>query len=330
MIKKVGLIPFFSIITLLLSACSSLPSNAPYSFAELKTSYDYQLFQAGRANPITFNDLVHQLQGVDVVFMGEFHGNHASHLLEAQLQAALYSQQPNQVLTLEQFTTDKQPVLDRYLDSEIGEKPFIKQANAWQNYVGSYRPLVEFAKRDDLPVYATNAPEQVVRCVGRKGKAYLSPAVQQQYPTLPKQPFVNDADYEAKFTRFVAKVGKHNTALKNGYSAQLLRDNSMAETILQALKDHPNAQVLHINGTFHSEDFLGTVALLKQRNPTLTVAVISPLHTDEAEEVVSQPQIRKSSFFYMVNQQPAEFVQYKNRQKMLKASFTRSATQPCL
>ncbi len=72
---------------------------------------------------MSLQTLVESLKDVDVVFIGEFHGNQASHLLEAQLQAKLYQQRPNQVVSLEQFNRDQQAILNRYLDGEIGEKP---------------------------------------------------------------------------------------------------------------------------------------------------------------------------------------------------------------
>jgi len=124
------------LLLFMLTACNSL------SIKPLANSYDFQIIDSDSQKKITLNLLANKLQNFDVVFLGEFHGNHASHLLQAQLQAALFAQNPNQILTMEQFTTDKQVVLNAYLDDEIGEKILIKKANAWHNYTASYSPLV--------------------------------------------------------------------------------------------------------------------------------------------------------------------------------------------
>lgn len=77
------------------------------------------------------------------------------------------------VLSMEQFTRDAQPLMDDYLTGKIGEQYLIQKANAWPNYESDYRPLVEFAKSQQLPVIAANAPKPIVRCIGRVGIDYL-------------------------------------------------------------------------------------------------------------------------------------------------------------
>lgn len=302
---------------------------ASQTYPKLKTLYSFDLVDSQTGALISVNQLAQKIQHADVVFIGEFHGNQASHLLESELQSALYDLRPNQVLSMEQFNRDHQQAIDRYLDGEIGEKTFINQSDAWSNYSGSYRPLIEFAKQHFLPVIAANAPFQAVRCVGRQGKPYLKKLTAEEKEQIASQPFMSNAAYQKKFAQFQA-MAKPHTQNQKAYEAQLLRDNTMAESILQALKANPGAQVIHTNGTFHSESHLGTAALLQQRNPKLKVVVISPITATNPDKPQIQPaDLKKGDYVYLIQPLPVDYVQAKNRQAAFAKMFKDAQAKPC-
>ncbi len=293
----------------------------------LFTLYDFQIIDSVTEKLLSVKELAAKVQDADVIFIGEYHGNHASHLLQAQLQSELFKLNPKQILTLEQFTTEKQHILDAYLDGKIGEKTLIKQANAWSNYKASYRPLIEFAKRNLLPVYAANAPAGHVRCVAREGKQYLDRFKDNKY--LPQQPFLSNKYYEEKFMNIMQEL-KGNRDHKNSFYAQLLRDNSMAEIIIKALNAHPNYQLIHLNGAFHSNNFLGTVALLKQRNPALNIKVISPVRVEDIKQPsYTKVDLAKGNFIYLITPQPVKYKKAENRKAAFKKMFQKSREKVC-
>jgi uncharacterized iron-regulated protein len=133
-------------------------------------------------------------------------------------------------------------------------------------------------------VLAANAPANIVRCVGRRGEAWLDQLEPAQRARLPEKPFVDTEAYHNKFFRIMggghgSSEGQPETSqrLENSYKAQLLRDNTMADQVTEALEDNPGHQVIHLTGTFHAEDRLGMVAVLEEKRPDLEVAVISPI-----------------------------------------------------
>ncbi|BBC39616.1 hypothetical protein PDPE_1-00456 [Photobacterium damselae subsp. piscicida] len=156
-------------IAALLTGCAT----APQPSSKLNTFYDYRITDSNH-NTMTVEQLAKQLENADVVLVGEWHGHPAAHLLQAQLLAALYQQNADLTLSMEQFTRDKQGVLNDYLAGKIGESTLTKAANAWPNYTSDYRPLVEFAKQNQLDVLAANAPKSIVRCIGQQGGDYLN------------------------------------------------------------------------------------------------------------------------------------------------------------
>lgn len=299
-----------------------------------QTHYQAPIVEAASGMPLSIQELAKRLEYKDVVVIGEYHGHQGSHLLQSRLQAHLYELRPNQALTMEQFEVDQQPVLDRYLAGEIGEMELVEDAGAWPIYTYAYRPLVEFARHRDLPVIAANAPANIVRCVGRKGPGYLEGLPPEQARYIPDAPFAGNDDYREKF--FGTMGGQHGAAgnerLQNTYHAQLLRDNTMASQILAAQERHTGRQVIHLTGTFHSEERLGTVAALLQRNPNLSVAVISPIFMEEPFEGDDRPVTghrKKGDYLYFLLPLPPEYRDETRGHKALMDSFRKAPETTC-
>lgn len=290
--------------------------------------------QSDTPNSLTPERLARRLANADVVVVGEYHGHHASHLLQAQLQSALLQQQPLQVLSMEQFETDHQTALNQYLAGGSGESEMIEDTGAWDNYRASYRPLVEFARSHQLPVIAANAPGAIVRCVGREGPQIIDELPQAQRQTIAQQPFMDTPAYRQRFDDAIsANHGGNDTVkqrLDNSYKAQLLRDNTMAERILQARQHYPGHQILHINGTFHSEQHQGTVALLHKRAPELSIAVISPVIWPENEAMPKLSEHRhKGDFLYFLQPLPDTYKSAERRNHAMRERFSKARQQPC-
>ncbi|AKV98669.1 MAG TPA: hypothetical protein DCQ60_09485 [Marinobacter adhaerens] len=319
-----------------MNGCTAMPSSkAPDTLNSApQTQYDALLVNPANKTALTPEELAQQLADVDVVVVGEYHGHHGSHLLQSRLQSALFRLRPEQILSMEQFNLDRQDELNRYLRGETGETEMIEDAEAWDNYRASYRPLVEFARRHDLPVIASNAPADVVRCVGRKGPGYLDRISDTLRQKLPAKPFMDTPEYREKF---MAAIGASHQAddtmserMDNTYKAQLLRDNAMATRILQARTEHPEHQVLHVTGTFHSENGLGTVALLKQRAPEISVAIVSPAFWPwDVNEAPLENNRAKGDFIYFIQPLPDEFRDAQREREAMTARFRRSTDKSC-
>jgi len=64
------------------------------------------------------------------------------------------------------------------------------------------------------------------------------------------------------------------------YQSQNLWDATMGWSIAQFYKKHKDFKILQLNGGFHSEEKLGTVAQLKKYNPKIRVLNIASLSDD--------------------------------------------------
>lgn len=310
---------------LLLSGCQSFitPTQSP-PFAPLKHLYDFQIIDTANQHPLDIKSLAQKLHEYDVIFIGEYHGNHASHLLEMQLLAELHHNRRQQVLSMEMFNRDQQAILNQYLDSAIGEAYLINKAPAWDNYKASYRPLIEYAKQHFIPVIAANAPSKIVHCVGREGRDFLTQLSAKEQQLIAALPLRDDPEYRQRYMEFLDHARRLSEKRKqSSYLAQLTRDNTMADSIHQAWLNHPKHQIVHINGSFHSDYYSGTVSALKALNPELKVAVISPVIVEDPQKPdYLQEDLVRGDLLYFVQAQPTEYqnAEYKRqaRQRLFK------------
>ncbi|MDW1891904.1 ChaN family lipoprotein [Vibrio sp. Vb1574] len=277
----------------LLTGCSSYThTNSHATSAEVTSFYDYQLYTPSGEH-IALSKLPIELQQADVILIGEWHTHAGIHRFQTDMLKQLTSYDRSLALSMEQFTRDKQPVVDAYLRGEIGEQYSMKQANAWPNYESDYRPLVEFAKQKNLPVIAANAPKSIVRCIGRQGLDYINKLDDDQRMFIAQAINTGSSPYKEKFMASMHH-GKPEQTEKQ-FAAQVTWDETMAESIVSYLDDNPGAQVVHVAGKFHTEQGLGTAASILSRNPSLKVVVISPTdnvlsdNTDYQLEVLAPP-----------------------------------------
>ncbi|MCA1633958.1 MAG: ChaN family lipoprotein [Acidobacteria bacterium] len=270
----------------------------------------YRAFDA-KGRRVTLREIVEAQGGADVLLVGETHDDRVAHFVEAELLRLVderYGQKSKRgtrpiALSLEMFERDVQLVLDEYLGGLIAERHFMLSSRPWKNYVSDYRPLVEYAREQKLPVIAANAPARYVSRVtglGPDSLRTLSPTARDWLPPLPYAPA--SREYKAKFRRFMqgdapaaavppagatptqpaaptaqAPANPHAAHGGAGFllEAQTLRDAAMAHSITEYLREKPAALVIHVNGRFHSEERLGVAEQIKHYRPLTRVLVLT-------------------------------------------------------
>ncbi len=249
----------------------------------------YRVFTAD-GKPLTLNDIAAQLDNVEVLCLGEKHDDPAAHEVEAELlrlavERYTTSAKRPVTLSLEMFERDVQVVVDEYLAGLISERHFLSSSRPWGNYATDYKPLIELAKANKLPVLAANAPGRYVNMVSRLGRDSLAQLTPQAKAWLPKLPFpAASKPYGDKFNALMGggvPTAAMPGAVSHGSSglldAQTLRDVAMAEAIAEHLKKQPKAFILQVNGSFHSEEKLGVPEQIQHYRPktkTLVITVI--------------------------------------------------------
>jgi uncharacterized iron-regulated protein len=365
-----------------LAVCADTPSGdqsqalSPVTtIAPLVDVYDSVWIKGEDGVVKTLEQVADDLSRYDVVFFGEFHGHSGVHLAQMRLFRALQQRYPDMTLSLEQFERDTQPLVDKYLAGEIGEKVLTEEGRGWDNYEQSYRPLVEFAKDNGLPVVASEAPKQAVICISKEGPEFINEIPMPDREWVAKELHIQEGPYLDKYMAFLmdssthgpgkddeadadksgscADIGTATDSTSQGtepkpepekkdhgsamakvshsdsedkddsdamsemmqamimksFSAQVLRDDTMAESIAMHLQANPDRKVIHLDGNFHSASHLGTVERLKLRMPDLKIAVINPIAVeDNKSPAFTDEDASTGDYILLVRETPEMFV----------------------
>jgi uncharacterized iron-regulated protein len=192
---------------------------------------------------------------------------------------------------MEMFERDQQIVLNEFLSGLIDEKIFQTDIKLWNNFE-DYKPIVLFAKENKIPVLASNAPRRYVRMLSRNGleELYRFPTSSKKLfaPIYMIEPYRQEA-YENKIFGSIAGHTNEKLGMKNMILAQNLWDATMADSIAKSL-DRKRAKIIHINGRFHSDEYMGVTHRLTQLG--IKVLTIS-MFVQRTAESPNQNQLKK-------------------------------------
>ncbi|MCU1290582.1 MAG: hypothetical protein JWN60_2811 [Acidobacteria bacterium] len=247
------------------------------SFGQAAES-NYRIFDA-KGNAIDFDKMLDALSKADAVFLGEQHDDVIAHNLQLKIFTALSEKNGSSrktVLSLEMFERDVQTVLDEYLKNQITETHFLASSRPWGNYKTDYRPLLEYAKEKQIDVVAANAPRRYVNMVTRLGRDSLLQLSPEAKKWLAPLPFGEASDLYAK--KFNSLMGAQTDSISRRspmLNSQSLWDATMAFSVAETLKRNKNAFVVHLNGSFHTENRLGIVEHLFKYAPNAKSSVVT-------------------------------------------------------
>ncbi|MBO0937392.1 ChaN family lipoprotein [Fibrella sp. HMF5335] len=260
-----------------------------FSFKRDKPAY---LFYSEAGKTTSYDKLLKEAAGADVVLFGELHNNPLCHWLELQLAKDLAQQRGTAlVFGAEMFEADNQKVLSGYVNGQTTDKEFAKQARLWPNYDTDYKPVVDLARDKKLAFVATNVPRKYASLVARQGLTALDTVSAVGKAEMAKLPLTVDLTLPG-YKEMLGMMETHGgNAAHGGVSdmaanfarAQALKDATMARFILENWK--PGRTFFHLNGDFHSKKFDGIVWYLRQQNPSLKIITISSVEADDITKV---------------------------------------------
>ncbi len=217
----------------------------------------------------------------DIVLFGELHNNPIGHWLQLELAKDLYAKR-DLVIGLEMLETDNQKALDQYLAGTIDAVGLDSMARLWGNYKTDYAPVVDFAKEKKIQVIATNIPRRYASIVFKKGIEQLDtlPAAEKKWIVPLPMPFdINLPGYKA-----MLDMGMGGHMGENFPKAQAIKDATMAHFIL---KNYQSGQLfIHLNGSYHSDNYEGILWYLQQQQPNLKVVTLSSVYQSTIRELL--------------------------------------------
>lgn len=233
----------------------------------------YRIFD-NTGNEVTYADMVGKLSDADMVFFGELHNNPIAHWLELNVAKSLFeSKKDKLVLGAEMFESDGQVIFDEYMKDIISEKSFESEMRLWPNYETDYKPIVLFAKENNLKFIATNIPRRYANLVYKKDFEGLNELSQEAKKFIAPLPIKWDAEVDCYKQMIEGMAGMGGHGGETIAKSQAMKDATMAHFIL---KNWTKGQLFyHFNGSFHSDNHEGICWHIAQTNPDVKMVTIS-------------------------------------------------------
>ncbi|CAG0964640.1 ChaN family lipoprotein [Geobacter sp.] len=200
---------------------------------------------------IPFNEMVTDLKGAKVIYVGETHDNPDHHDLQLRIIRELHRAGVPLAIGMEMFTAESQKELDRWVAGKTDKGAFQRiYLKNWNLPWAIYGDILLFARDQRIPLIGLNVPREVTRKVARQGFESLSPQERRQLP--PDITCDVDGAYMAMIRRSYSDHDTSAKTFKNFCEAQMLWNKSMAYNMLEYIKKSPRRTVVVIAGSGHA------------------------------------------------------------------------------
>ena len=266
-------------LSLLLGCCFGLLTTPGFPETGVKDQSDRSSLWIDffRGEPLSYGEVLNDLAGVDVVYLGEYHTVRRHHEIQRGIVTDLARRGKSLVLALEQLESFRQPDVDRYNRGEIDFDQFAKAVEwprRWKNYE-QYRPVVEAARKAKVPVLALNARSETIRQVARSGGLdRMDPKARRE---LPADIWLDDPIYRKRLTlQMMVHMAANPESLRPMIEAQIARDEAMASALCTYLKSEAGRgrSAIVLCGAGHVAFGQGTAARVRRRLPDLKERIV--------------------------------------------------------
>ena len=200
----------------------------------------------------TLNKIIKQVVSHKVIYVGETHDQYGHHLAQLELIKGLVRQGRKLAVGMEMFQRPYQPVIDQYLNGAIDERTFLAKTEyfkRWKFNYHLYRPIVEYCKEQGIPLVALNLPSKIVRKVAREGLEALTEEERRQIPE--ELDLAGDSYRKRLKVTFEQHPQSDIKNFETFFQSQVLWDETMAQSVHEYLKSHPDYQMVVLAGSGH-------------------------------------------------------------------------------
>jgi uncharacterized iron-regulated protein len=274
---------------------AALPENHQAWHDRLQGPLRLEVYAPRTKETISFGTLIERLLPSDVVCIGEHHDSDLHHRVQLQIIKALHAHDERLGVGLEMFQKPFQKVIDRYGAGEMSEADFLKDSEYWSRWGyewSLYQPIVEFCRRNQLPLAALNAPRELTRRVSQAGFAQLT---QEEKNQLGPIDLGVQAHRDYWLERLAKMHGQDNAPAdqkERSYQVMAVWDDHMARTAAEFQKARQLRRLVLLAGSGHIERGFGIPARTARYGHNQVATVGIQIQGSDGEEPVTDYVIR--------------------------------------
>ena len=273
-------------------------------------------------------ELIEHFLGAELIYLGEKHDNARQHEIQLQILEALVSKgkRPSigfefftigQTSLLMNFTQPSEPIMN-IKSKDYDPESVLRQALGWDHRSDEewsyYFKLIEFARDNQLPAFATDIPWGLSSRITRVGVENLHPTEL----SLLLDTGLNDSEYEQLMLEEFTNVhcGYRNEEMfRRMYQAWIARNDAIAQSIVNTLEANPQKPVVMIIGFGHLRHGMGIperIAYLRPETKQINFSMIEiNLEPSSLESYLPEFEINGRTF-----KQDFDYIWFTSRKDM--------------
>lgn len=225
---------------------------------------------------ISFGEMIEQLLQADAVCVGETHDSDLHHQVQFQIIKGLFARDERLGVGMEMFQRPYQKHLDRYARGDTSEKAFLEDSEYQQRWGfdwSLYRPIVEFCRKNSVPVAALNVSTELRRRLSSGGYDKLTDDEKKQLGAI---------DFQVKEHRdyWYERLGKmhgHGAATpeqkERSYQVMTTWDEYMADSAARFQQERDLRRLVVLAGSGHIDRGFGIPQRIVKRTGGKAVTV---------------------------------------------------------
>jgi len=230
---------------------------------------------------LNLSDIISRVSDRKIVYVGERHDRYGDHIVQLEVIRGLHQIHNKLAIGMEMFQRRYQKALDQYISGKSNTHEFLLDSryfSTWRFNYHLYEDILQYARKHGIPVIALNQNNEVVSKVAQQGLKQLN---EEEKAQLPNEMVFGNTSYEK---RLRDAFEMHQTELPGGgapqsfeffLQAQILWDETMAETIASFLADRPDHHMVVLAGSGHLAYGSGIPERAYRRNAK-TYAIVLP------------------------------------------------------
>lgn len=284
----------FSMPAMVVAAAFLAAAGQPSASAQ---SADRPVYDTAGDTFIPVETMLERLHSADIVYVGESHTDFAHHLAQLRVLEGMHAHNGKLVMSWEMFHSSQQPLLDAYTGGWLPEVEWLDAIyweETWGHAYPYYKPLLDFARKQQVRVFGMNAPREVVRGVRIEGEEGLPADLAYWLPAgfWLRLNIESEEPYKAWFMEAARHMPTATDEMMEGmFNSQTAWNEIMAWNVVKAFNiiPDPDLQVLVIVGSGHAIFRQGIPTRVALHRADLNQIVIIP-HTSES--VMTRSEIR--------------------------------------
>jgi uncharacterized iron-regulated protein len=224
---------------------------------EILSVYPGKIYAARTGKEIPFEKMIENMHTCQFIYIGETHDSMLIHDIQTRIIKSLQEKERRLAVGMEMFTVNLQEQLNKWTLGILTEEEFLREAQWYINWnfnFDYYSEIFRFVKAQKIPLYALNAPREIITKIRKEGWKALSDEEKKIVP----EPELSNEDHRtlmrATFENIdmppqMKGMGLH-MMFDGLYRAQVAWDEVMAANTVKAWKQE-NRKVVVLAGSGH-------------------------------------------------------------------------------